>query len=213
MKRTATLGLLSFAFVIVSTIVGNAQPSEAQIKKDMSGERTISITFGKPGSRTWDTSSQKWIWTRDYTQKLKTEDPSVTQIVTGYAAYNANGAAYTFWRTFPNSSRFEGIPNPTNQEIQALIDKFTVQEIFGSFNYGNIVGKIESFGPPADPKFDWHTMNSVSFDLVGVYTQKTNGIGGTERGQRTFRIRLYRDDRKSPWKKFLTTSSKDWKVL
>jgi hypothetical protein len=213
MKRTAILGLYSLVFVIATAIVGVAQPSEAQIKKDISGERTISITFGKPGSRTWDTSSQKWIWTRDYTIKSKTEDPAVTHISTGYAAYNANGAAYTFWRVFPNSSRFEGIPNPTAQEIQALIDKFTVQEIFGSFNYGNVVGKIESFGPPADPKFDWHTMNSVSFDLVGVYTQKTNGIGGTERGQRTFRIRLYRDDRKSPWKKFLTTSSKDWKVL
>ena len=213
MKKNLILGLLCLLMLTGSAIVGIAQPSEAQIKKDMSGERTISITFGKPGSRTWDTSSQKWIWTRDYTTKLKTEDPKVTQIVTGYAAYNANGSSYTFWRTFPNSSRFEGIPNPTTEEIQALVEKFTVQEIFGSYNYGNVVGKIESFGPPSDPKFDWHTMNSVSFDLAGVYTQKTNGIGGTERGQRTFRIRLYRDDRKSPWKKFLTTSSKEWKTL
>ena len=213
MKKLASFGLFSILLVIASAIAGYAQPSEAQIKKDMSGPRTVSITFGKPGSRTWDTSSQKWIWTRDYTTKLKSDDPKIFQIVTGYAAYNANGSSYTFWRTFPNSSRFEGIPNPTNQEIQALIDRFTVKEIFGSFNYDNVVGKIESFGPPADPKFDWHTMNSVSFDLVGVYTQKTNGIGGTERGQRTFRIRLYRDNVKSEWKKFLTTSSKEWKAL
>ena len=213
MKNLSLYLVVCCAFVVTFAAAANAQPSEAQIKKDISDAKTVSITFGKPGSKRWDSSYSKWIWTRDYSTKRKTEETGVFQISTGYAAYNANGASYTFWRVFPNSSRYEGIPNPTAAEIRALIDRCSVKEIFGGFHYGNVVGEIESFGPPAGPNFDWHTMNSVSFDLVGVYTQKTNGIGGTERGQRTFRIRLYRDTVKSEWKKFLTTSANTWKAL
>ena len=44
------------------------------------------------------------------------------------------------------------------------------------------------------------TPNSVSFNVVAVYTFRTNDVGGKERGARTFNIRLYRDNTKSEWK-------------
>lgn len=214
MKMRTFRFAIVLAGLLFSAVGALAQPSDAQVKKNVSGPDTVSVVLGKPGSKSWDSSFKKWVWTRDFTEKSKTSEPKVFQIITGYASYEVNGGRYTFWRVFTNSSRFEGIPNPSAEDVAALIEKFTVKEIFGATYYPNIVGKLESFGLPEDPKFEWHTMNSVSFDLVAVYTQKlTDAKGGTERGQRTFRIRLYRDNIKSPWQKFLTTSANTWKKL
>ena len=76
----------------------------------------------------------------------------------------------------------------------------------------NSVGKVESIGLANELNYEWHTPNSVLFNIVAVYTHKTNGIGGRERGARTFRIRLYRDTTKAEWTSVGTTD-KDWKIL
>lgn len=63
-----------------------------------------------------------------------------------------------------------------------------------------------------EPKFEWHTPNSVSFNVVAIYTERTNDIGGKERLARTLRIRLYRDNPKAEWRSLLSTTE-DKKIL
>jgi len=46
----------------------------------------------------------------------------------------------------------------------------------------NSVGKVESIGLANELNYEWHTPNSVLFNIVAVYTHKTNSIGGHERG-------------------------------
>ena len=189
-----------------------AQPSDAALKKQLTAARTVSVTLGGPGKIEWSSTYKKYIWTRNFTAKLKTDDPKIFLLVTGYAAYDVMAGRYVFWRTFTSGNSYEGVPNPTAVEVQALIKKFGVKAFMRDYWYDHVVGEVESIGLSPEPNFEWHTPNSMSFNVVAVYTHRTNDIGGKERGARTFRIRLYRDSPTSEWKN-LNTSDKEWKVL
>ncbi len=182
----------------------SAQPSDAELKKQLTHPKTVSVTLGKPGTREWSTTYKKYVWNRHFTAKLKTEDPEVFVIVKGYASYDLIGGRHVFWRTFTTSNSYEGIPDPSAADVQALITKFGLEQFMGNYYFNRVIGKVESIGLSDDPKFEWHTPNSVSFNVVAVYTERTNDIGGKERLARTLRIRLYRDSTKSDWRNLLS---------
>jgi len=189
-----------------------AQPSDAEIKKQLTHAKTVSVTLGKPGTREWSSTYKKYVWNRSFTAKLRTEDPEIFVIVKGYASYDIIGGRFVFWRTFTTSNSYEGIPDPTAADVQALINRFGVEQFMGNYYFNHVIGKVESIGLSDEPKFEWHTPNSVSFNVTTIYTERTNDIGGKERIARTLRIRLYRDNPKAEWKNLLSTDQ-DRKVL
>lgn len=190
----------------------SAQPTDAELKKQLTHARTVSVTLGKPGTREWSSTYKKWVWNRHFTAKLKTDDPDIFVIVKGYASYDIIGGRTVFWRTFTTSNNYEGIANPTAAEVQTLIAKFGVNQFLGSY-FDRVIGKVESIGLADEPQFEWHTPNSVSFNFISVYTERTNDVGGKERIARTQRVRLYRDSPKVEWKSLLVTNDIDRKVL
>lgn len=189
-----------------------AQPSDAEITKQLTHPKTVSVTLGKPGTREWSSTYKKYVWNRHFTAKLKTDDPDVFVIVKGYASYDIVGGKYAFWRTFTTSNSYEGIPDPTAAEVQALIKKFGLEQFLGNYNFNHVIGQVESIGLAAEPKFQWHTPNSVSFNVTAVYTERTNDVGGKERVSRTLEIRLYRDNPKQDWLRMMSTD-RERKVL
>lgn len=206
MKNSAPIIILFFSFVLLaSSERAFAQPSDAQIKKDLTGAKTVSVTLGKAGKEEWSRTYKKFIWTRDFTAKVKTDDPEIFLLVKGYAAYEVMSGKYVFWRSFTTSNSYEGIPDPTASDVQALIEKFGAERFLGNYYFNRVVGKIESLKLADEPKFEWHTLNSVSFQVVAVYTEKTNDVGGRERLARVFEIRLYRDSVKAAWKNMIST--------
>jgi hypothetical protein len=208
MRKLAVSNLLA-AFPVLLGIgfvnAVSAQPTDAQITKDLTHAKTVSVALGKPGKIEWSKTYKKYVWTRNFTAKLKTDDPDILVIVKGYASYDVMGGRYVFWRTFTTSNSYEGIPDPTAADVQALISKFGLEQFMGQYHFNHVIGKVESIGLAAEPKYVWHTPNSVTFNVVAVYTEKTNDIGGRERVARTFEIRLYRDGVKAPWKSLLST--------
>lgn len=189
-----------------------AQPSDAEVTKQLTHAKTVSVTLGKPGTREWSSTYKKYVWNRHFTAKLKTDDPGTFVIVKGYASYDLIGGKHVFWRTFTTSNTYEGLPNPSAADVQALIDKFGVKQFLGSY-VDRVIGKVESIGLAAEPEFEWHTVNSLSLNFTSVYTERTNDVGGKERIARTQRVRLYRDNPKAEWKSLLVTNDVDRKVL
>ena len=183
----------------------SAQPTDAQIKKDLTGPKTVSISLGQPGKIEWSKTYKKYVWTRSFSAKLKTDEPDIFVIVKGYASYDVMAGRYVYWKSFTTSNSYEGIPDPTAAEIQALIGKFGLEQFMGQYHFNHVAGKVESIGLATEPKFLWHTPNSVSFNVVAVYAEKTDDIGGRQKVARTFEIRLYRDSVKSPWKNLLSS--------
>jgi hypothetical protein len=211
MKHIKLLPFIA-ATVFTFAAAAAAQPSDAEVKKQVSGPKTVSVTLGPPGKITWSSTYKKYVWTRNFTAKLRTDDPGVFVIVKGYASYDVMGGRYVFTRTFTTSNSYEGLGEIDANEVQRLIAKFGVSAMMRDYWYNLVIGKVESIGIAPEPNIEWHTPNSVSFNIVAIYTHKLNDVGGRERGARTFRIRLYRDDPKSDWKN-LSTSDKEWKVL
>ncbi len=206
-KRAASNLLAVVLFLLgvgfVNTVC--AQPGDAQIKKDLTGAKTVSIVLGKPGTMEWSKTYKKFVWTRSFTAKLKTDEAGVFVIVKGYASYDVMAGRYVFWRTFTTSNNYEGIPDPTAADVQALLGEFGVEKFMGNYHFTHVVGRVESIGLAAEPNYLWHTPNSVSFNVVAVYTERTNDIGGRQRVARTFEIRLYRDGVKAAWKNLMST--------
>lgn len=190
----------------------SAQPTDAELKKQLTHAKTVSVTLGKPGTREWSSTYKKYMWTRHFTAKLRTDDPEIFVIVKGYAAYDLIGGRHVFWRTFTTSNNYEGIPDPTAADVQALIARFGLEQFLGNYYFNRVIGKVESIGLSDEPEFKWHTPNSVSFNVTAIYTERTNDIGGKERLSRVFEIRLYRDNPKQDWKSLMSTP-RDKKVL
>lgn len=207
-RQTPLRGFLVGALVLLGAGLVtevSAQPTDAQIRKDMTGPKTVSVTLGKPGTREWSSTYKKYVWNRSFTAKLKTEDPEIFVIVKGYASYDIIGGRFVFWRTFTTSNSYEGLPDPTPADVQALIAKFGLEQFMGNYHFNHVIGKVESIGLSDEPNFQWHTPNSVSFNVTAVYTERTNDIGGKERMARTFEIRLYRDNPKQEWLRMIST--------
>ncbi|MBK6590369.1 MAG: hypothetical protein IPG22_18975 [Acidobacteria bacterium] len=199
--RFAVLAVMCALAVIVSVTEAKSQPSEAQIKKDVMGPKTVSLTLGAPGKVEWSSTYNKYVWSRNFVAKVKTDDPKVFIEVKGYASYDVVGGRYTFWRTFTSGNSYAGMKNLTAPEIQKLIEKFGTKGFMDTSQYSKLVGEVESITLAKDPAFEWHTPNSTSFDIVAVYTRKGNGnTAPNEHVEETFRVRLYRDDAKSDWK-------------
>lgn len=184
----------------------SAQPSDAQITKDLTHAKTVSVTLGKPGTREWSSTYKKYVWDRNFTAKLKTEDLGIFVIVKGSASYDIIGGRFVFWRTFTTSNSYEGIPDPTAADVQDLVSKFGLEQFLGNYYFNHVIGKVESIGLSDEPNFQWHTPNSVSFNVTAIYTERTNDVGGKERLARIFEIRLYRDNPKQAWLRMMSTS-------
>ena len=203
------LGLIFFAFVAIPSF---AQPSAAQLKKQLTSARTVSITLGDPGKIEWDSAYKKYIWTRYFTAKLKTETAGEFLIVKGYAAYDVMGGRYVYWRTFTSGNNYEGKKNLSVAEINQALE--TENDVSGFTNRQPYnIGEYESFRIAPDADWEWHTPDSVSFNVVAVFHRINNGkhyeneprdenrqgFKKVDKLEQTMRLRLYRKGANLPW--------------
>ena len=213
MKSKKTIfGILSLAVLVLAFGAGEsyAQPTNAQLKKQLTGARTVSVTLDGPGKIEWSSTYKKYVWSRYFTAKLKTDAPGEFLIVKGYASYDVMGGRYVFWRTFTSSNSYEGKKNVTASEINQALETAELS----SFDHNRtVIGEYETMKLAAAPDWEWHTQNSVSFNVVAVFRRDALGRYGNEayysppagfravdRVEAFLRIRLYRDGAKLPWR-------------
>lgn len=208
MKHKVNFLLLCSIFVGLFMAGGvAAQPTAAQVKKDVSGPKTISVTVGGRGTRVWSKGFSKWVWDVPYSAKVKSEEPGVNILVEATASYDIVGGRYAYWRSFVGSNIYEGIPNPTDAEVAKLLEQFGPQKVMMGDFY-NAIGGVESIKLAPKPRFEWHTLNSVSFTVIVTFKEKVDNAT-TRRIAKPFRARLYRDGRSMPWKNILGTGELD----
>jgi hypothetical protein len=201
---------VSLFVTVFAVIQVFAQPSDAQLKKQLTNPKTVSVTLTGAGTREWSSTYKKYIWTRYFTVKLKTDTSGEVLVVKGYAAYDIVGGRYIFWRTFTSGNSYEGKKPPTVTEINQALETAELRD----FNYnGNVIGEYESMKISDEPDWEWHTPDSVSFNVVAVFNLTGKGRYGREawytpppgskavdRVEAVLRIRLYRDGAKLPWR-------------
>jgi hypothetical protein len=203
------VGIFARLFFSMTVVFGlgvaeaNSQPSAAQVKKDVSGPKTVSVTVHGNGTRVWSKGYSKYVWDVPYSAKVKSEEPGVNILVEATASYDIAGGRYVYWKSFVGSNIYEGIPNPTDAEVASLLTQFGPQKVMMGDFY-NAVGGVESVKLAAKPRFEWHTLNSVSFTVIATYKEKVDS-STMRRIVKPFRARLYRDNKSAPWKNILGT--------
>ena len=211
-NKKSVFYILSLAILVLVFSVGESfgQPSDAQIKKAISGPKTVSVTLGSPGTVEWSSTYKKYVWSRNFTAKVKTDTPGELLIVKGYASYDVMSGRYVFWRTFTSANSYTGKKNPAVSEINMALEAESLRE-FDRIN--SIIGEFESFNISSDPMWEWHTPNSVSFNAIAVFQviyrggsysgePQHNNVGSmttVDKIESILRIRLYRTDEKTPW--------------
>jgi hypothetical protein len=196
--------LTSIAVFIFACSTGTlfAQPSTREIKSHLTGPKVISSVIHAPGTKVWDAAYSKYVWQIAFTNKVKDSDnPGLIIVVDGLLAFDIIGGRYVYWRSFTSRNSYLGIPDPTASEVRTLIDEFGIQRFLG-VRARNIVGEVEAIGLSDEPRFEWHTPNSVFFNIDATYLERARGQ--TEHVTNTFRVRLYRDDLKAPWKSMVS---------
>jgi hypothetical protein len=199
---------------IVFFLSANAQPSDAVIKKDLTTPLTIDIKFTKTtGTRQWNSSTGNWEYVRGVHIRLKSKDyPGLVVKVVGDAVYQYIGATkYSYQKFRTGYNEWEGIPNPTEAEIEKLIS--TDWSTFYGFYFNKIV-KL-NIGPTLNKEknFTWNNPNLVVF-YMKVNADMLGPNFSVETVEQEFEVRLYRDNIKDPLQRFMSSSgSANTKVL
>jgi hypothetical protein len=197
--KVSTLLLCLAPFVIY------AQPTETDIKKQLTNSNTIEIKFTKStGTRQWNSGTGNYEYVRGVIMKQKSfEYPEYKVIIGGDAVYQQiSGGKYSYWKFRSLYKIFEGIPNPSVADVMNVIEK-DWKNFYGS-RFAEIT-KLHS--PPqlaAEPAWTWHSPKSVSFRMTYSADIITSNIHIETRTE-NLELRFYRDDPKGGWKDFLVT--------
>jgi len=71
--------------------------------------------------------------------------------------------------------------------------------------YGDIVGDIGEITLAQEPKWEWHTMKSVSFLMATSYSRKMSSTEVSEVKQ-LYKVRFYANEPRGPWKNFISSN-------
>jgi hypothetical protein len=204
MKRTS---LLVVAALVAGAGTAAAQPSDKQIKKDMTSDGTISVKLVGKGTVQANTDTLNYEYVRGVEIKSKTEWKGINVIITGDAVYQRVGKGkFTYWKFRVIDNRYEGIPNPSATDIAAVLATDWA-EAFGGGISGSIVKVVEPHTLAPDPQWVWHEPKSVSFKMLAK-VDRVVGNTDVETQQLTLDVRLYRDTFDGPWQRFLVSPDK-----
>lgn len=205
----------SFFLIFAVEASGQTPPTEAQIKKDLMNPGVIAIIIRGKGSFEKFVENRAVVneYYRSVTVRRKTDKPGVTLDVLGDVVYRLIGGRWVYRRMRLGGNTYGGIANPTVAELNKLVEKMQLRDVHNQWEY-YFVGEIESIKiSEGFPRWEWHTPNSVSFNVVMVHSMIYNGgsYNGeaseraypdvfVDRVERIQRWRIYRDDEKQPWK-------------
>lgn len=199
--------LLSIFIIFCMTTQVFGQPSESQIKKDVGNSGVISFRFSKPtGTRQWNEDVKNWEYVRGIEVVRNSDVPGVKLIVVGNAVYQYRGdGGYSYWKFRIVSNKYDGIPNPTETEIMALVNA-NPQTFFGHY-YFKIINLIEKPKLLEEPNWIWHRPTSVEFKMKAKFETVFSNTE-TQVIEQVFNVRLYKDDMKGPWLRWVSMHSK-----
>ena len=218
-RKSFLWATLVSTFLFVGAFANSAfsQPTAAQLKA-LEPKTAVSFVWHRPGTREWSSTHKKYVYSIYWTAKRKTEQPGVFVTIKGYSSFDIIGGKYVYWRDFVSGNSYDGQKPPTLAEINGTIQRLPVRD----FAQHEQVGEFESLRMAPKPDWEWHTMNSVSFNVIAVYRVKFSGgyydndeqvparpagKQSIDRVETHLRFRLYRDGLTVPWRAIAISKS------
>jgi len=218
------------SFILVScggaaSLSAQTPPSEAQIKRDLMNPGVIEIIIRGKGSFEKFVENRAVVneYYRSVTVRRRSDRPGITVDVLGDVVYRLIGGRWVYRKMRLAGNTYGGLANPTIAELNKLVELLEPRDIDNM--YTTFVGEIESIKLWSFPNWEWHSPNSVSFNIVVVHSYIHSGgsytrteMGGqpeqifspfvaVDRVERIQRWRIYRDGEKEPWKSMTFTKA------
>ncbi len=211
MKNLATLVRLALA-VMCTTVLCLAQPSEEQIKKDVGSKDVIQFRFSKSsGTKQWNKDLGNWEYVRGVEIVRPSGIAGVNLLVVGDAVYQwQTGNKYTYWKFRVLDNKYDGLPEPSADEVMKLVS--SNWELFYGYLYGQTINIIEEPHLANPPQWSWDSPKNLDLSIKATLEMVWQG-SNIAQVEQVFRVRMFRDDVKGPWLRFMVTSRDDQKVL
>lgn len=203
--------------LLAISILSDAQPTDAQIKKDVGGNepKIKSFQFTKTtGTRQWNSSFGNYEYVRGVLVVKESSTPGIDVEIRGDAVYQYMGdGKYNYWKFRVISNQFIGIPNPTFAEVKAIIA--SNWKLFYRADMLRIYKIWEPLRFADEPGFYWYTPNSVECLLKTKISLVESNIE-TKMVDMLYKVRLYRDSPTGAWKNFVSsreTTHKEYREI
>lgn len=172
----------------MSTIIGGssalAQPSDEVVAARLKNAGAIEVKFIS-GEGTVHTLPNEKYYMRTTESKWNTDLPGVYRWEMVDNRYDYKNGQWVFTRSYFGGSWYDGVSNPTEQEIIAVLER-------SQAGYQGSVMEKPVFKLAEKPNWNWHTINSVEFNVDVVYYKKTSYTEVTKI-HAVIPVRLYRD--------------------
>lgn len=221
----ATLAVVAAAGMPVARAL--TPPSDDDIRRDLAAPGVSEVVFR--GTGTFERIEEDGVLVDEYkrsvTVRRASERPGIVVEVIGDAVYRLIDGRFVFRRMRLAGNRLEGSTNPTIAELDALLTRLTPLDVDRTAYL--MVGEIEKIRLADDPRWEWHSQRSVSFEVVETFTARWTGGAYPgmrveppkpgeivlDRVERIDRWRIYRDDEGGPWLRLVATAHRAGTVI
>ena len=197
--------IVGFLIIFAANAFAQRPPTEAQIKKDLMNPGVVQIIMRGKGSFEKFVENRAVVneYYRSVTVRRKTDKPGITVDVLGDVVYRLIGGRWVYRKMRLAGNTYGGIANPTLSELNKLVETLKPNDVDNLWQ--DFIGEIESIKISPFPRWEWHTPNSVSFNVIMIHSQIVHsGVSWenvfVDRVERIQRWRIYRDSEKEPWK-------------
>lgn len=159
-------------------------PSDAEITDLLKEKGAIEVRFTSDEGTVHTTPTEKW-YERTAESKWKTDVDNVYRWERSDYRYDFVGDKWVYNRSYFGSGWYDGVPNPTEEEIVKILHDSRA-------GYQGAYFEKPVFKLAEDPKFNWHTFNSVEFMVEAKYYKKLS-YTEFQKVKAAFPVRLYKD--------------------
>jgi len=203
---------LALAAVGLSALAAYAQPSDAQIIKDLTNPGVFRVELSPgPTKKDWNSTYAQYMWVRGaivWRNANVPEYPKAEVKITGTARYHY-GASTSFREMKVSDNEYFGLPAPTKEEMIGMIRERYLA--FLGHRANSMVGDLHFLRIPSEEGVIWHTPNSFTIPVEIEYDTKTSYTELTTMYE-IVEVRFYRDAVSGPWKENMVAVGRESKA-
>ncbi len=200
---------LLVAAISLSVIAVYAQPSDAQVLKDISWPGVVKKEL-RPGTikKVWSDAGSQYYWDRAcvvWRNAGIPEYPNALIEIGGSARYSYVTNTYQDFLTTYNT--YTGIPAPSSDEVMDML-KGNLHGVLGDYKFNNIVGQLHYLRFPPDGGAIWESPTHMTVPVETAYERKEGPTWTVVYSDRLL-VHFYRDAINAPWKEHLVSEEKE----
>lgn len=200
--------LLLLAAIGLFVVTAFAQPTDAQVLKDISWPGVLRKEL-RPGTikKVWSSANAQYFWDRAcvvWRNANIPEYPAAQIEIGGFARYSYITNTYQDFLVTYNT--YTGIPGPGKEEVMGML-RANLRGALGEYKFNSIVGDLHYLRYPESGVPIWDSPTHLTVPVLTAYERK-EGPTWTVVYTDSLLVHFYRDAINAPWKDNIISEEK-----